>query len=38
MMWFRFALIAMFSMTAASLFFYQGVEIFHAFVDFYKQK
>jgi len=38
MMWMRFVIIGMFSLTALSLFSYQGIEIFNAFVDLYKQK
>ncbi len=37
MMWFRFIMIAMFSLTALSLFTYQGTEIYHAFMDFFKK-
>ena len=38
MMWTRFIIIGMFSATALSLFSYQGIEIFHAFLDYFKQK
>jgi len=38
MVWMRFIIIGMFSLTALSLFSYQGIEIFNAFVDLYKQK
>jgi len=38
MVWIRFIIIGMFSLTALSLFSYQGIEIFNAFVDLYKQK
>jgi hypothetical protein len=38
MVWMRFIIIGMFSLTAISLFSYQGIEIFNAFVDLYKQK
>ncbi len=34
----RFVIIGFFSLSAAGLLTYQGVEIFHAFVDFFKQK
>jgi hypothetical protein len=37
-MWIRFVFIGFFSLSAAGLLTYQGVEIFHAFVDFFKQK
>lgn len=33
----RFLLIGLFSLTASSLFFYQGVEIYQAFTDFFKK-
>jgi hypothetical protein len=38
MMWIRFVMIGIFSISAAGMLTYQGVEIFHAFVDFFKQK
>jgi len=38
MMWVRLIMMGMFSMTAITLFVYQGVEIFQAFYDFYKEK
>ncbi len=37
-MWIRFLLIGFFSLSAVSMFTYQGIEIFHAFVDYFKQK
>lgn len=37
-MLFRFIMIGFFSLTAAGLFTYQGIEIYHAFMDFFKQK
>jgi hypothetical protein len=37
-MWMRFVVIGLFSVSAASMLTYQGIEIFHAFVDFFKQK
>lgn len=36
-MWFRYIMIAAFSITATSMFFYQGIEIYHAFLDFFKK-
>ena len=38
MIWTRFIIIGIFSATALSLFSYQGIEIFHAFLDYFKQK
>jgi hypothetical protein len=38
MFWMRMIIIGMFSLTALSLFSYQGIEIFNAFFDLYKQK
>ncbi|MBM7553496.1 hypothetical protein JOC33_002403 [Thalassobacillus pellis] len=38
MIWFRFIMIGMFSLTAGYLFYFQGVEIFHAFIDFFNKK
>jgi hypothetical protein len=38
MMWIRFVMIGIFSISAAGMLTYQGVEIYHAFVDFFKQK
>ncbi|MFZ3590149.1 hypothetical protein ACOI1C_12930 [Bacillus sp. DJP31] len=35
MMWVRFIIMGMFSLTAITLFSYQGIEIFHAFVDLF---
>lgn len=37
MAWIRFVIIGMFSITSISLFSFQGIEIFHAFMDFFKQ-
>jgi hypothetical protein len=37
-MWIRFVMIGIFSISAAGMLTYQGVEIFHAFVDYFKQK
>lgn len=37
-MWIRFLLIGFFSLSAVSMFTYQGIEIFQAFVDYFKQK
>lgn len=36
-MWFRFLMIGFFSLTAVSFIFYQGVEFYHALIDFFKQ-
>ena len=38
MIWIRFIIIGMFSATALSLFSYQGIEILHAFIDYFKPK
>jgi hypothetical protein len=38
MMWIRLVMIGLFSISAAGMLTYQGIEIFHAFVDFFKQK
>lgn len=38
MMWFRMIMIGMFSLTALSLFSFQGVEIYYAFLDFFHKK
>lgn len=38
MIWLRFIMIGMFSATALSLISYQGIEIMHAFMDYFKQK
>ena len=38
MIWIRFLIIGMFSLTAMSLFLYQGIEIFHAIIDLNKNK
>ncbi len=37
-MWFRLLMIGYFSLTAAGLLTFQGIEIYHAFIDFFKQK
>jgi hypothetical protein len=37
-MWIRFVMIGIFSISAAGMLTYQGIEIFHAFVDYFKQK
>lgn len=37
-MWIRFLIIGFFSLSAASIFTYQGIETFHAFMDLFKQK
>ncbi len=34
-MWIRFIIMGMFSVTAITLFSYQGIEIFHAFMDYF---
>lgn len=38
MIWVRLIMIGMFSATALSLFSYQGFEILHAFMDYFRQK
>lgn len=38
MMWFRLIMMCMFSVTSVSLLTYQGIEIFHAFSDYFNQK
>lgn len=38
MMWIRYIMMAMFSVTSITLLTYQGIEIFHAFWDYFKQK
>ncbi len=38
MLWARFIMIGMFSITAISLFVYQGIEVFHAFQDLFQNK
>lgn len=38
MNWFRFVIIGMFSASAITLLSYQGIEIFNAFADYFKQK
>jgi hypothetical protein len=37
-MWIRFVIIGFFSISAASMLTFQGIEIFHAFVDLFKEK
>jgi hypothetical protein len=37
-MWIRYLMIAFFSLSAASILTYQGIEIFQAFMDYFKQK
>jgi hypothetical protein len=36
-MWVRFLMIGLFSLTASSFLFYQGIEISHAFLDYFKK-
>ncbi len=36
-MWVRFLMISLFSITASSFLLYQGIEIFHAFLNFFKK-
>lgn len=36
-MWIRFIMMGVFSLTALTLMSYQGIEIFHAFMDYFKQ-
>lgn len=38
MLWFRMIMIGMFSLTALSLFSYQGIEMYHAFIEFFDKK
>ncbi len=38
MIWMRFIIIGMFSATALTLLSYQGIEIFQAFMDYFKEK
>ncbi|SOC37106.1 hypothetical protein SAMN05877842_10337 [Ureibacillus acetophenoni] len=38
MMWIRLIVMAMFSVTSISLLTYQGIEIFHAFGNYFDQK
>ncbi len=38
MMWMRLVMMGMFSVTAFSLFLYQGIEISHAFIDLFKKQ
>ncbi len=37
MIWFRFIMIGLFSLSAISLFSFQGIEIYHAFLDFFNK-
>ncbi|AGX02361.1 hypothetical protein N288_01970 [Bacillus infantis NRRL B-14911] len=37
-MWIRFLMIGAFSLTASTLFLYQGMEIYHAITDLIKHK
>lgn len=37
MMWIRFIMIAMFSMTSVTLLAYQGIEISNAFLEYFKK-
>lgn len=37
-MWIRFVLIGFFSLSAAGMLTFQGIEIFHAFMEYFKQK
>lgn len=37
-MWFRFFVIGLFSFAALSVWVYQGIEVFHAFTDYFKHK
>ena len=37
-MWIRYVIIGVFSLTAVSMLTYQGIEIYHAFIDFFKNK
>jgi hypothetical protein len=38
MPWIRWIIIGMFSLTAITLLSYQGIEIYHAFMNYFKQK
>jgi hypothetical protein len=38
MIWIRFIMIGFFSLSAISLISYQGIEIFNAYVEYFKQK
>lgn len=38
MIWLRFIPVVLFSLTALSLFTYQGIEIIHAFTDYFDKK
>lgn len=37
-MWMRAIIISLFSLSATSIFLYQGIECYHAFVDLFKNK
>ncbi|CAG9607306.1 hypothetical protein NEOCIP111885_00996 [Pseudoneobacillus rhizosphaerae] len=37
-MWFRALMIGFFSISAASMFLFQGIEFYHAFVETFKNK
>ena len=37
-MWIRYVIIGVFSLTAVGMLTYQGIEIYHAFIDFFKNK
>lgn len=37
-MWFRLIMIGVFSLTASRLFFSQGIEIYHAFAELFRNK
>jgi hypothetical protein len=37
-MWIRFVMIGIFSITAVGMLTFQGIEIYHAFMDYFKQK
>lgn len=37
-MWMRIIMIGLFSISATSIFCYQGIEFYHAFVDLFKNK
>ncbi|SDN21326.1 hypothetical protein SAMN05443253_10956 [Bacillus sp. OK048] len=37
-MWIRYVIIGAFSLSAVGMLTYQGIEIYHAFIDFFKNK
>lgn len=37
-MWIRYLIIGFFSLSAVSMLTFQGIEIFHAFMDYFRQK